>query len=75
MKKNMGVMDKIIRLSVVLIICALYLVDAIQGFAAIALGAGALYLTATSFISVCPFYLPFGHDTLEENKTAKSKGR
>ena len=75
MTKNIGVMDKIVRLSVVLIICALYLVDAITGMTAIVLGAIAGYLVLTSFAGFSPIYLPFGFTSVENLKTKKSRKR
>ncbi len=75
MKKNVGVMDKIVRLSIVLIIGALYLVEAISGLTAIVLGGIGLYLTLSSFVGFCPFYLPFGYSTIEVAKSTKRKKR
>ena len=70
----MGVMDKMIRVSVALIIGALYLVDAISGTVAIVLGVLSLIFVVTSFISFCPLYWPFKFSTLEP-KARKSKRR
>lgn len=75
MKKNVGVMDKLVRISVVLIIGALYLVDVISGLTAIILGGIGLYLAISSFIGFCVFYLPFSYSTLEKVRRAKRKKR
>ena len=74
MKTNIGVMDKILRLSAVLIIGALYLVDAISGIWAIALGIIALYLIFTSFTGLSPIYLIFGHSSVEKSPLRNKRG-
>jgi len=63
MKKNMGVMDRIIRFLVAIIIGALYFVGAISGTPAVVLGILAGIFILTSFISFCPLYVPFGIST------------
>jgi hypothetical protein len=63
MKKNMGSTDKIIRLLVAVLIAILYFTNQIIGTAAIILGLLAIIFVATSFISFCPLYLPFGLST------------
>ncbi len=59
MKKNVGIIDKIIRISVVIIIAILYFTNLISGTLAIILAAVALIFVLTSFVGVCPLYLPF----------------
>ncbi|OGS97230.1 MAG: hypothetical protein A3K04_01245, partial [Gallionellales bacterium RBG_16_56_9] len=63
MKKNMGVVDKVIRLVVVAIIVALYFAGQITGTAAIILGIVAVAFLVTSLIGWCPTYVPFGIST------------
>lgn len=63
MKKNMGTVDKIIRIIVALIIAILYFTNQISGTAAIILLILAGVFILTSFIGVCPLYLPFGINT------------
>ncbi|MFV8342682.1 DUF2892 domain-containing protein [Flavobacterium sp. XS2P39] len=63
MKKNMGSIDKIIRISIAVIIAVLYFTDTISGTIALILGAFAIIFIVTSFISFCPMYLPFGIST------------
>lgn len=67
MKKNMGLIDKIIRISIALIIAVLYFTNTISGTLAMILGAFALIFIITSFISFCPLYLPFGISTKKNN--------
>ncbi len=66
MKKNMGNIDKAIRIIVALIIAGLYFTNVISGTIAIIgiILAGVFILT--SFISFCPLYLPFGISTRKE---------
>ena len=59
----MGSTDKIIRLLVAVLIAILYFTNQITGTAAIILGLLAIIFVATSFISFCPLYLPFGLST------------
>jgi len=63
MKANMGTADKAIRILVALVLIALYYTGQISGTAAIILLAFAGIFIATSFMSFCPLYLPFGIST------------
>jgi hypothetical protein len=63
MKKNMGSLDKIIRILLVIAIGVLYYTKVIDGTLALILGAFAVVLLLTSLISFCPLYLPFGINT------------
>lgn len=65
MKKNMGTVDKVIRILMALVIGGLYFAGQITGVAAIVLLALAGVFIITSFVSVCPLYLPFGFSTLK----------
>jgi hypothetical protein len=60
MKKNMGTLDRGLRVLIAVAIVALYFTNVITG----ALGIGLLVLAGvfvlTSVISFCPLYLPFG---------------
>jgi hypothetical protein len=68
MKKNMGSADRIIRILLAIAIAILYFTHQISGTAAIILGALAIIFVATSFISFCPLYLPFGISTRKKQK-------
>lgn len=59
----MGTTDKVIRILVAIIIAGLYFSNQITGTVAIVLLALAGIFIATSFISFCPLYLPFGFST------------
>jgi hypothetical protein len=59
MKKNMGTIDKVIRILVAFVIAGLYFANLISGILAIILLVLAVIFIITSFISFCPLYLPF----------------
>ncbi|REG87062.1 YgaP family membrane protein [Algoriphagus antarcticus] len=66
MKKNMGSADKIIRLLLAVGVAVLYFTGTISGTLAIVLGVLAVVFVATSFMSFCPLYLPFGISTCKK---------
>ncbi|MEM9666987.1 MAG: DUF2892 domain-containing protein, partial [Bacteroidota bacterium] len=59
MKKNMGSIDRVVRVLVAVLVGVLYLTGQISGTAALILGALAVVFVLTSVVSVCPLYLPF----------------
>lgn len=63
MKKNMGSLDKGIRIVIAIGIALLYYFNVIEGTLAYVLMALAIIFLLTSFISFCPLYLPFGWNT------------
>lgn len=63
MKKNMGTIDKVVRILVALVIAVLYFTHVISGVLGIVLLVVAVVFVATSFLSFCPLYLPFGINT------------
>ena len=63
MKKNMGTIDKVIRILVAVTIAILFFTHLITGTLAIILIALAVIFVLTSLISFCPLYLPFGINT------------
>ena len=63
MKKNMGSLDKGIRIIIAIAIALLYYFNGIEGTLAYVLMALAIVFLLTSFISFCPLYLPFGWNT------------
>jgi hypothetical protein len=70
MKRNMGTIDRIVRVVVAIIILVLHFTGVISGTLAIILLILSAVFILTSFISVCPLYLPFGISTrkLSTNK-------
>ena len=68
MKKNMGSADKISRIIFAIVIGVLYYTKAIEGTAALVLGALAIIFVLTSLISFCPLYVPFGFSTCKKKE-------
>jgi hypothetical protein len=63
MKKNIGTIDKVIRILFAAVIAVLVAIHVVSGAAAIIIGALGTVFLLTSFISFCPLYLPFGIST------------
>ncbi len=59
----MGTADKVVRILAAILIGILYFMGQITGTVAIILMAVAFIFIATSFMSFCPLYLPFGIST------------
>jgi len=68
MLKNMGTVDKAIRILVAVVIGILYFTNQISGVAAIILGFFAVIFLLTSFVSFCPLYAPFKFSTIKKSK-------
>jgi hypothetical protein len=68
MKKNMGTIDKVIRILVAVVVVVLYFTHVISGTLAIILLALSAIFILTSIISFCPLYLPFGINTGKKEK-------
>ena len=66
MTKNIGAIDKGLRLTLAAIVVILYLTGAISGVAVIILGVLAAIFVVTSFVSFCPLYAPFKLSTRKE---------
>jgi hypothetical protein len=63
MKKNMGTIDKVIRILVAVVVVVLFFAHVISGVLAIILLALSAIFVVTSLLSFCPLYLPFGLST------------
>jgi len=63
MKKNMGTIDKVVRVLIAALIAVLFFTNAISGTLGIVLLVLAGVFLLTSFIGFCPLYLPFGFRT------------
>lgn len=63
MKKNMGSIDRGIRVVIAIAVGLLYVLGQISGTAAIILGLLAVIFVLTSLVGTCPLYLPFGLST------------
>lgn len=73
MKKNMGTTDRNIRILLAVSVAVLYYLNVITGPLALVLILILIIgiLLATSFISFCPLYLPFGFSTRKKPKKTK----
>jgi fatty acid desaturase len=71
MKKNMGSADRVIRVMLAALVAVLYFTNIISGTTAIILAVLAIVFVATSLMSFCPLYLPFGLSTLRKKMNAK----
>ena len=63
MKKNMGTVDKVIRILIAVIIVSLYFTNVISGVLGIVLLILSAVFVVTSIISICPLYMIFGLST------------
>lgn len=63
MKKNMGLIDKVIRILIAITLTILFFTHIISGTLGIILMVLAFIFVITSFISFCPLYYPFGINT------------
>ncbi len=69
MKKNMGTVDKVIRILLAVVFAALYFTNVVTGtWGIVLLILGAVFLL-TSFVSFCPLYAPFGLSTCKVKNT------
>ncbi|MGA3282201.1 MAG: DUF2892 domain-containing protein [Smithella sp.] len=68
MKKNMGTIDRIIRILLAIVVIILYINGSITGIAAIILGILAIVFIITSLIGFCPLYV-----LLKISTTGKAK--
>jgi len=60
MTKNMGNIDRIIRILIALAVAALFFTNVISGTVALILGAVAGIFVLTSLVGTCPLYRLFG---------------
>jgi predicted PurR-regulated permease PerM len=69
MKKNMGTVDKAVRILVAAVIIVLYALGILSGTIGLILGIIALVFIFTSFIGFCPLYTLLGLNTCKtDNK-------
>jgi hypothetical protein len=66
MKKNMGTIDKVIRILVAVVVAVLYFTHVISGTLGIILLVLAGVFVITSFISFCPLYTLLGINTTKK---------
>ena len=63
MKKNMGMIDKTVRIALAALAVVLYFLGVVKGTLALVVLIIAIVLVVTSLISFCPLYAPFGFST------------
>lgn len=63
MKKNMGTIDRTVRIVVALVIAILVFTNVLTGTLGYILLALAAIFVVTSLLSFCPLYIPFGINT------------
>ena len=68
MKKNMGTIDRVIRIVLAIVVVILYMAGSISGTAAIILGILAVVFVLTSLIGFCPLYVPLKISTIGKSK-------
>jgi K+-transporting ATPase A subunit len=68
MPKNMGLIDKLVRIAAAIVVAVLFFTGQISGAAAIVLGILAIVFMVTSLVGTCPLYLPFKIDTRGKKK-------
>jgi Protein of unknown function (DUF2892) len=66
MKKNMGTIDKVIRILIAVVVIILYLTHVISGILAIILLALSAIFVVTSILGICPLYMPLGLSTIKK---------
>ena len=68
LKKNMGSIDRTIRILLAIVVLVLYLLKLISGTAAIILGIFAIIFLITSLVAFCPLYVPLKISTRKKKK-------
>jgi len=68
MKKNVGLIDRIIRILIALVVVVLQYTHVISGTLGIVLLIVAGVLVLTSIVSFCPLYFPFGLSTAKKKE-------
>ncbi|HCO48645.1 MAG TPA: DUF2892 domain-containing protein [Spirochaetaceae bacterium] len=66
MVKNMGKVDKLIRILVAFVVGILIITGNLIGAGAVILGIVALIFIATSVVGTCPLYIPFNISTKDK---------
>lgn len=68
MNKNMGTVDRTVRVILAVSVALLYMTGQISGMAAIILGVVATIFVLTSLIGMCPLYSVFGWSTCKTSQ-------
>jgi hypothetical protein len=68
MKRNMGFLDRSLRVIIAAVIAILFFTDIITGALGIVLLVLAAIFLLTSLLGLCPLYLPFGLSTRKKTE-------
>jgi hypothetical protein len=68
MKKNMGIIDRVLRTFLAVVVAVLYFAGQLSGIAAIVLGIFAVIFLVTSSVGFCPLYAMLGLSTLKKGE-------
>ncbi len=68
MKKNMGSLDRTLRLIAAVIMIGLYSMNMVEGTTGVVLLVLGVVFIITSLLSFCPLYLPFGLNTCSKKQ-------
>lgn len=68
MKKNMGTLDRGVRLSLAVVVALLYFTGQLSGIAAVILLILAFLFLVTALVGHCPAYTPLGIKTIKAKK-------
>ena len=71
MKTNVGIIDRVVRITVALVIVGLYFANVISGTLAIILLIVAAIFLLTSIVGTCPIYLALGMSTDKKKQPLK----
>jgi hypothetical protein len=68
MKKNMGKLDRALRVIVAIVFGVLYFTGKVEGAMGMTMLALGVVFLLTSLVSFCPLYVPLGMNTTEKEK-------
>jgi hypothetical protein len=75
MKKNVGRLDRLVRISFALVFAAMVGIGLYGPAASVVLAVVVVALLVTSALSFCPLYVPLNHNTVEELTEEEQQGR
>ncbi|MCX7949190.1 MAG: DUF2892 domain-containing protein [Treponemataceae bacterium] len=67
MKQNMGLVDRLVRVALALVVGVLVFTGQLTGVAAVILGIFAVVFLLTSAVGFCPLYVPLGISTKKKS--------
>ncbi len=73
MNRNMGTVDKAMRILFAATVGILYVMGVINGIPAAIVGGLAGIMVLTSLVGFCPLYLPIGLSTVKKEKTPSAE--